>query len=156
METKMKKYSLLVVVAMVFNLSAATGYTQPRSTSATPTTQTKEFVISGALSGGVAYSVTIAIGELLNKYVTTPYKLRVVVQPITAMVESPKRLARGEVEIAWIQPAQLPQRWAPVFSRTWVKCQCGCSSGVIRILIIFTRRTKNTVRIGLKRQENSG
>jgi TRAP transporter TAXI family solute receptor len=65
------------------------------------TTETKEFLVSGGPSGGGAYPVTIAIGELLNKYVTVPYKLKAVVQPITAMVESPKRLARGEVEIAW-------------------------------------------------------
>jgi tetrahydromethanopterin S-methyltransferase subunit D len=122
MEGKMKKYSLLVV-AMVFIISTVTGYTQPRSAPATPTTETKEFLISGALSGGAAYSVTIAIGELLNKYVTVPYKLKVVVQPITAMVESPKR------------------RWGSVFLRIWVKCQCGCFSGVIRMLIISIRLT---------------
>jgi len=96
----MKKFSFLVV-AIVFILSVITGYTQPRSTSPMSTTETKEFLVSGAPSGGAAYSVTIAIGELLNKYVTVPYKLKAVVQPITAMVESPKRLARGEVHIAW-------------------------------------------------------
>jgi TRAP transporter TAXI family solute receptor len=96
----MKKFSL-VVIAVLWIITTTTGYTQPRSTPATPTTETKEFLVSGAPSGGAAYSVTIAIGELLNKYVTVPYKLKVVVQPITAMVESPKRLARGEVEIAW-------------------------------------------------------
>jgi TRAP transporter TAXI family solute receptor len=96
----MKKFSLFVI-AMLLIITMATGYTQPRSTPTTPTTETKEFLISGGPSGGAAYSVTIGIGELLNKYVTVPYKLKVVVQPITAMVESPKRLARGEVDIAW-------------------------------------------------------
>ena len=96
----MKRFSLLVVV-IVFILSGITGYTQPRSTSSTSTTETKEFLVSGGPSGGAAYPVTMAVGELLNKYVTVPYKLKVVVQPITAMVESPKRLARGEVDIAW-------------------------------------------------------
>jgi TRAP transporter TAXI family solute receptor len=96
----MKKYSLSVA-AMVLIISAVTGYAQPRSTSTTPATETKEFLVSGGPSGGAAYSVSIAIGELLNKYVTVPYKLKAVVQPITAMVESPKRLARKEVEIAW-------------------------------------------------------
>jgi TRAP transporter TAXI family solute receptor len=96
----MKKFSLLVV-AIAILLSAIPGYTQSRSTSPMSTTETKEFLVSGGPSGGGAYPVTIAIGELLNKYVTVPYKLKVVVQPITAMVESPKRLARGEVDIAW-------------------------------------------------------
>jgi TRAP transporter TAXI family solute receptor len=96
----MKKFSL-VVIAVLWMITTTTGYTQPRSTPTTPSTETKEFLISGAPSGGAAYSVTIAIGELLNKYVTVPYKLKGVVQPITAMVESPKRLARGEVHIAW-------------------------------------------------------
>ncbi len=96
----MKKF-LLLVVPIAFILSVIAGNTQPRSTSPTSTTETKEFLVSGAPSGGAAYPVTIAIGELLNKYVTVPYKLKVVVQPITAMVESPKRLARGEVNIAW-------------------------------------------------------
>ena len=96
----MKKFSL-VVIAVLWMITTTTGYTQPKSTPATPSTETKEFLVSGAPSGGAAYSVTIAIGELLNKYVTVPYKLKVVVQPITAMVESPKRLARGEVHIAW-------------------------------------------------------
>ena len=96
----MKKFSLLVT-ALLLIVTVATGYTQPSSTPTTPTTETKEFLVSGAPSGGAAYSVTIAIGELLNKYVTAPYKLKAVVQPITAMMESPKRLARGEVHIAW-------------------------------------------------------
>ncbi len=96
----MKKFSLLVI-AVLWMITTTTGYTQPKSTPATPSTETKEFLVSGAPSGGAAYSVTIAIGELLNKHVTVPYKLKVVVQPITAMVESPKRLARGEVHIAW-------------------------------------------------------
>jgi TRAP transporter TAXI family solute receptor len=96
----MKGFSLLII-AILLSITIATGYTQPRSTSTMSTTEAKEFLVSGAPSGGAAYSVTIAIGELLNKYVTVPYKLKVVVQPITAMVESPKRLARGEVHIAW-------------------------------------------------------
>jgi len=96
----MKKFSLFIITVLLI-IPTATGYTQPRSTPATPTTETKEFLIAGALTGGAAYSVTIAIGELLNKYVTVPYKLKVIVQPITAMVESPKRLARREVDIAW-------------------------------------------------------
>jgi len=78
-----------------------TGYTQPRSTAPAPISETKEFLVSGGLSGGGAYSVSIAIGELMNKYVTVPHRLKVVVQPITAMVESPRRLARGEVSMAW-------------------------------------------------------
>jgi len=96
----MKKFSLFVI-AVVWVVTMGTGYTQPRSTPTTPTTETKEFFVSGGPSGGAAYSVAIAIGELLNKYVTVPYRLKVVVQPITAMVESPKRLARGEVSMAW-------------------------------------------------------
>lgn len=96
----MKKISL-GVIAVLWIITTTTGYTQPKSTPATPSTETKEFLVSGGPSGGAAYSVSIAIGELLNKYVTVPYKLKVVVQPITAMVESPKRLARGEVHIAW-------------------------------------------------------
>ena len=90
-----KRFSLFVIAALLV-INTATGYTQPKPTSTTPTTEAKEFLISGALSGGAAYSVTIAMGELLNKYVTVPYRLKVVVQPITAMVESPKRLARGD------------------------------------------------------------
>jgi len=96
----MKKY-LLFVIAVLWIMTTTTGYPQPRSTPAPPSTETKEFLVSGSLVGGAAYSVSIAIGELLNKYVTEPYKLKAVVQPITAMVESPKRLARGEVHIAW-------------------------------------------------------
>lgn len=96
----MKKFPFFVA-GVAFVLSALTGYAQPKPTSPVSTTEAKEFLVSGAPSGGAAYSVTIAIGELLNKYVTVPYKLKVVVQPITAMVESPKRLARGEVQIAW-------------------------------------------------------
>jgi len=96
----MKKFCLFVV-AVVCIVTMDTGYTQPRPTPTTPTTETKEFLVSGGLLGGGAYTVTIAIGELLNKYVTVPYRLKVVVQPITAMVESPRRLGRGEVDIAW-------------------------------------------------------
>jgi hypothetical protein len=100
MEGKMKKCSLFIITVLLI-IPTATGYAQPRSTPATPTSETKEFLVSGGPSGGAAYSVAIAIGELLNKYVTVPYRLKVVVQPITAMVESPKRLGRGEVNMAW-------------------------------------------------------
>jgi len=96
----MKKFSLFIITVLLI-IHTATGYTQPRSTPTTPTAETKEFLVSGGPAGGAAYSVAIAIGELLNKYVTVPYKLKVVVQPITAMVESPKRLGRGEVSMAW-------------------------------------------------------
>jgi hypothetical protein len=100
MEGKMKKFSLFVTAVLLI-VTMDTGYTQPRSAPTTSTTETKEFLVSGGPSGGAAYSVAIAIGELLNKYVTVPYKLKVVVQPITGMVESPKRLGRGEVSLAW-------------------------------------------------------
>lgn len=92
----MKKFALTIPMSLF--VIAVMGYAGVRSA---PAEETKPFLISGAPLGGAAYSVTVAIGELLNKYVTDPYRLKATVQPITSMVESPKRLKMGEVDIAW-------------------------------------------------------
>ncbi len=106
----MKRNGWLILIALVLVLVILTGCTQsaPAPSSATKTTsatapsgQAKILTFVGSNVGGSAQSVVIAMGEMWTNLITSPSKVKVMVEPCVSNEENLKRLDRGEVDLAW-------------------------------------------------------
>ncbi len=99
-----KGWLMLIVLVLVLVTLAGCSQSSPAPSSAAKATSTsapsgpaKVLTFVGSNVGGSAQTVSIAMGEMWTNLIASPYKVKVMVEPLVSTEENLKRLDRGEV-----------------------------------------------------------